>query len=272
MHLEKLQSFRIGRRDVEPHVSSGPIPASARIARVFFQTWSRCASKPSGIVPSGRTPTWPAVNSQRALGRNSSRRCGCTSPPARDGRRGCGSSAWGPPEGWQGRVGVALLTSSGDGRAAVSARGAAGAHPQQRLAWSHARVYVETRFAGRETRAGREPLGSAMHLASLYRYPVKGLTPEPLERALLDGWRRHGPSTAPGPSRPGRRVRPRRTAAPAQDQLPDADARRAAGDAQEQLRRRDRTLTILRDGKQVARGQLTTPLGRQLIEQFTAPT
>ena len=28
------------------------------------------------------------------------------------------------------------------------------------------------------------------------------------------------------------------------------------------------TLTILRDGKQVARGQLTTPLGRQLIEQF----
>jgi uncharacterized protein YcbX len=24
-----------------------------------------------------------------------------------------------------------------------------------------------------------------MHLASLYRYPVKGLTPEPLERAIL---------------------------------------------------------------------------------------
>jgi hypothetical protein len=30
------------------------------------------------------------------------------------------------------------------------------------------------------------------------------------------------------------------------------------------------TLTIYRDGKQVARGQLTTPLGRQLIEQFIA--
>ena len=30
------------------------------------------------------------------------------------------------------------------------------------------------------------------------------------------------------------------------------------------------TLTISRDGKQVARGQLTTPLGRQLIEQFVA--
>ena len=30
------------------------------------------------------------------------------------------------------------------------------------------------------------------------------------------------------------------------------------------------SLTILRDGKQVARGQLTTPLGRQLIEQFIA--
>ena len=32
--------------------------------------------------------------------------------------------------------------------------------------------------------AGR-PTGSAMHIASLYRYPVKGLTPEPLERASL---------------------------------------------------------------------------------------
>ena len=30
------------------------------------------------------------------------------------------------------------------------------------------------------------------------------------------------------------------------------------------------TLTIFRDGKQVARGQLATPLGRQLIEQFIA--
>ena len=30
------------------------------------------------------------------------------------------------------------------------------------------------------------------------------------------------------------------------------------------------TLTILRDGKQVARGQLTTTLGRQMIEQFLA--
>ena len=30
------------------------------------------------------------------------------------------------------------------------------------------------------------------------------------------------------------------------------------------------TLSIFRDGKQVARGQLTTELGRQLIEQFIA--
>jgi uncharacterized protein YcbX len=30
------------------------------------------------------------------------------------------------------------------------------------------------------------------------------------------------------------------------------------------------TLTILRDGKQVARGKLTSPLGRQLLEQFIA--
>jgi hypothetical protein len=30
------------------------------------------------------------------------------------------------------------------------------------------------------------------------------------------------------------------------------------------------TLSLLRDGKQVARGQLTTPIGRSLIEQFLA--
>jgi MOSC domain-containing protein len=108
------------------------------------------------------------------------------------------------------------------------------------------------------------------HVGALYRYPVKGLTPEPLDRVrLVTG------ETLPfdrayaienGPGRFDPRV-PRH--------LPKInflmlmrDERLATiktkfDDATE-------TLTITRDGKQVARGQLSTPLGRQLIEQFMA--
>ena len=39
-----------------------------------------------------------------------------------------------------------------------------------------------------------------MHIASLYRYPVKGLTPEPLQNVQLSPARRC-PSTAPTRSR-----------------------------------------------------------------------
>jgi uncharacterized protein YcbX len=109
-----------------------------------------------------------------------------------------------------------------------------------------------------------------MHLASLYRYPVKGLTPEPLQRVCL----------AAGETLPFDRAwavenGQGRFDASAPRHLPKInflmlmrDERLATlttkfDDATE-------TLTILRDGKQVARGQLTTPLGRQLIEQFIA--
>jgi uncharacterized protein len=107
-----------------------------------------------------------------------------------------------------------------------------------------------------------------MHIASLYRYPVKGLTPEPLERATL----------AAGETLPFDRAwaienGQGRFDAAAPRHLPKinflmlmrderlATLRTQFDDATE-------TLTILRDGKQVARGQLTSPLGRQLIEQF----
>jgi uncharacterized protein len=107
-----------------------------------------------------------------------------------------------------------------------------------------------------------------MHLANLYRYPLKGLTPEPLQRASL----------AVGETLPFDRAwaienGPGRFDASAPRHLPKinflmlmrderlATLRTKFDDATE-------TLTILRDGKQVARGQLTTPLGRQLIEQF----
>src|SRR5713101_2908256 len=72
-----------------------------------------------------------------------------------------------------------------------------------------------------------------MHLANLYRYPLKGLTPEPLQRASL----------AVGETLPFDRawaLRRERAAPLAQDQLPDADAGRAAGHATDEIRRRDR--------------------------------
>jgi uncharacterized protein YcbX len=107
-----------------------------------------------------------------------------------------------------------------------------------------------------------------MQVASLYRYPVKGFSPETLQSVGL----------RPGETLPFDRAYaiengPGRFDANAPRHLPKitflmlmrderlATLRSAFDDATE-------TLTISRDGKQVARGQLTTPLGRQLVEQF----
>jgi len=109
-----------------------------------------------------------------------------------------------------------------------------------------------------------------MHLASLYRYPVKGLTPEPLERAILVAGetlpcdRAWAIENGPGRFNPSQ---PRH--------LPKINFLMLMRDERLATLRSNfeettDTLTILRDGKQVARGKLTTPLGRQLIEQFIA--
>jgi uncharacterized protein YcbX len=108
------------------------------------------------------------------------------------------------------------------------------------------------------------------HVSALYRYPVKGLSPEPLERVLL----------AVGETLPYDRAyaiengRGRFDPA-APRHLPKVnflmlmrDERLATLSAK--FEDETETLTIFRDGKQVARGQLATPLGRQLIEQFIA--
>lgn len=109
-----------------------------------------------------------------------------------------------------------------------------------------------------------------MHIANLYRYPVKGLSPEPLQRVAL----KNG-ETLPFDRAYAIENGPGRFDASAPRHLPKitflmlmrneklATLQSAFDDASE-------TLTISRDGKQVARGQLTTPLGRQLIEQFLA--
>jgi uncharacterized protein len=109
-----------------------------------------------------------------------------------------------------------------------------------------------------------------MHLASLYRYPVKGLSPEPLERTTLVAGetlpcdRAWAIQNGPGrfdPSQPRHLPKINFLMLMRDERL--ATLRSNFEEATE-------TLTILRDGKQVVRGKLTTPLGRQLIEQFVA--
>lgn len=109
-----------------------------------------------------------------------------------------------------------------------------------------------------------------MHIARLYRYPIKGLSPEPLQSVQLKSG-----ETLPFDRAYAVENGQGRFDANAPRHLPKinflmlmrderlATLRSAFDDATE-------TLTINRDGKQVARGQLTTPLGRQLIEQFLA--
>jgi hypothetical protein len=107
-------------------------------------------------------------------------------------------------------------------------------------------------------------------LKALYRYPVKGLTPEPMDRVALAAGgtmpfdRAYAIENGVGrfdPEVPRHLPKINFLMLMRDERL--ATLRSKFDDATE-------TLTIFRDGKQVARGQLTTRLGRQLIEQFVA--
>ena len=108
------------------------------------------------------------------------------------------------------------------------------------------------------------------HVESLWRYPVKGLSPERLERVRLAAGttmpfdRAYAIENGPG-------------------RFDSADPKWVSKSNFLMLMRNERlatlethfedatrTLTIKRGGRQVARGALETPTGRQLIEQFLA--
>jgi uncharacterized protein YcbX len=112
------------------------------------------------------------------------------------------------------------------------------------------------------------PPNETPHIAMLYRYPVKGLTPEALQSvelqagecmpydrayAIENGHGRFDPLDAKHLPKINflMLMRDERMAS-LRSSFDDASA----------------TLTIYRDGGQVAKGQLSTPIGRQLIEQF----
>ena len=111
---------------------------------------------------------------------------------------------------------------------------------------------------------------SSATITSLYRYPVKGLSPEKLAQvALTPGAtvpfdRAYAIENGPGrfdPNNPQHLPKIVFLMLMRNERL--ASLATHFDDATE-------TLTILRDGKQVARGQLTTPIGRRMIEQFFA--
>lgn len=107
-------------------------------------------------------------------------------------------------------------------------------------------------------------------IAQIFRYPVKGLTPEPLSSVVADTGKAlpldrafalaHG-STQYDPQNP-------QYLAPSKFLMLKRNERLAA------LRSRyddeNKTLIIERDGKQVARGLIDQPVGRKMIEQFFA--
>lgn len=107
-------------------------------------------------------------------------------------------------------------------------------------------------------------------VVNLYRYPVKGLSPEPLDRvhlvkgATMPFDRAFAIENGPGrfdPDNPRHLPKINFLMLMRDERL--ATLRTRFDDA-------TATLTIQRDGKQVARGVLTTPIGRQMIEQFMA--
>jgi uncharacterized protein YcbX len=109
-----------------------------------------------------------------------------------------------------------------------------------------------------------------MHIVSLYRYPVKGLSPEPLDKVSLRPGETVPFDRAYAIENGGGRFDPN-----APKYLPKINFLMLMRDErlatlQTKFDDATETLTVMRDGKQVARGQLSTPLGRQLIEQFFA--
>jgi uncharacterized protein YcbX len=107
-------------------------------------------------------------------------------------------------------------------------------------------------------------------IASLYRYPVKGMSPERLPRVTLQVGetmpfdRAFAIENGPGrfdPEHPRHLAKINFLMLMRDERL--ATLHTIFDDTSQ-------VLTIFRDGRQVARGNLSTPIGRQLIEQFLA--
>jgi uncharacterized protein YcbX len=111
---------------------------------------------------------------------------------------------------------------------------------------------------------------AAAKIQSIYRYPVKGLSPEPLQRARLEvgetlpGDRLYAIENGPShfdPALPRHRPKTRYLMLMRNERLATLKTRFDAP---------DRTLVIAWQGREAARGDLHTPQGRSAIESFLA--
>ena len=112
------------------------------------------------------------------------------------------------------------------------------------------------------------PAASGPSVRGLYRYPMKGMSPEAMPQMPLRAGgtapfdRAYAVENGPGrfdPEHPAHLPKINFLMLMRNERLATLETR--FDDATE-------TLTILRDGKQVARGDLRTPIGRKMIEQF----
>jgi hypothetical protein len=106
-------------------------------------------------------------------------------------------------------------------------------------------------------------------VTQIYRYPVKGLTGEPLDRVHLE----------PGATLPGDRRFAIALGSAAFDGEPhwlpkgnflNLSRNERLARLESRFDDNDQTLTLLRGGKQVCRAKLSEPTGRAIVEQFFA--
>lgn len=112
--------------------------------------------------------------------------------------------------------------------------------------------------------------GQSAKISAIYRYPVKGLSAQKLERVQLEPGRAIAWDRAFAIENGGREFDPENPMFMPKTKffMLQRDARLAA--LESDFDERECVLTVRRNGKQVARGNLGQPVGRQLIEQFFA--
>ncbi|MEO1207136.1 MAG: MOSC domain-containing protein [Pseudomonadota bacterium] len=109
-----------------------------------------------------------------------------------------------------------------------------------------------------------------LEVKTIYRYPVKGLSPQRLDSTAVEAGK-----TLPFDRMYAIENGPGRFDPLAPKHLPKINflmlmRNEALASLETDFEPKTHTLTINRGGKQVARGQLSAPIGRQLVEQFFA--
>ncbi len=107
-------------------------------------------------------------------------------------------------------------------------------------------------------------------IAAIYRHPVKGLSPESLKEAQLQADLGLANDRRYALARASTSFDPRDPKWMPKDKFWMLRRDEKLATLETKFDDRTRALTVLRDGKQVARGDLSSPVGRAMIEDFFA--